>query len=277
MYSGLTCAFVERVSRLVIQLISMETTAQKIKDLRALVSLLVSASEDVIDAWQTKDRSSAKVSLPGASSEIPSHELYNARRTILGAIGQITDLVQEPRSRCMELCTQHLETRAFHIAVEKRIPDLLKDAVGGEGVDLESLSLSTGIQAQKLGEVGLTSSSGILDNNLHVGRVLRALCSVSVFKEVRLGYFTNNNTSACLVGNENLRAWIVAMCVHRSLTNIVPLASAHHECLQELGCVCRHRFTSYCLIRPRQNALLFRCRYSLQPSVQDLTFSMGMA
>lgn len=133
----------------------MESLAEKIQDLRALVSLLVSASEDIIEAWQTTDSPLDVSSIPSDSSDLPSHKLYDARRTILGAIGQIVDHVQEPRSRCMELASQHLEARAFHIAVEKRIPDLLNNATSTDrGVSLETLSTETGIQAKKLGEPG---------------------------------------------------------------------------------------------------------------------------
>lgn len=131
----------------------MGSIAEKIQDLRALVSLLVSASEDIIEAWQTTDTPSSVSSAPSDSSDLPSNKLYNARRIVLGAIGQIVDHIQEPRSRCMELASQHLEARAFHIAVEKRIPDLLKNAVDGEGIELKTLSTETGIQVQKLGEL----------------------------------------------------------------------------------------------------------------------------
>lgn len=133
----------------------MESLAEKIQDLRSLVSLLVSASEDIIEAWQTTDSPFNVSSTPSDSSDLPSQKFYDARRTVLGAIGQIVDHVQEPRSRCMELAAQHLEARAFHIAVEKRIPDLLNNATSADGgVSLETLSKETGIQAQKLGALG---------------------------------------------------------------------------------------------------------------------------
>ena len=128
----------------------MSSVAERVRTLRALVRMLAAASEEVIQAWEREER---EFTAPKNTiySKVPSHELYNARRTVIGAAGMAIDLVQDPAVRCMETCGQYLESRALHIAVEKGIPDLLAQAAPGEGVSLEQLSKSTGIKAQKLG------------------------------------------------------------------------------------------------------------------------------
>ncbi|TFY67302.1 hypothetical protein EVG20_g3987 [Dentipellis fragilis] len=175
----------------------MSTTSAKSEQLRSLIRLLADASESVIQSWEaeeatsTQEQSSEKVYLQG--SPLPSKELFEARRTVVGAVGMVMDLVQEPQSRLMEICSQYYEARALHIAVEKRVADLLADADPTQGVPLLDLSHQTGIKEQKL------------------GRVLRCLCTVHVFVEVRPDHFANSLTSKSLIGNDFLRAWIMSM------------------------------------------------------------------
>jgi hypothetical protein len=46
-----------------------------------------------------------------------------------------------------------------------------------------------------------------------VGRILRCLCSIHIFQEVRENVYANNRISAALVGNEPLRAYILMLYV----------------------------------------------------------------
>lgn len=172
----------------------MSTVQERADTLRALVRTLADASETIIAEWEREASApSAPPATPSIASSVPSHALFEARRTAIGAAGMLAALVQDPRTRAMELCAQYLEARAWHIAVEKRVPDVLAQAKPGEGVSLERLGKATGINEQKL------------------ARIMRCLCSLHAFTEVRPGYFANTYMSECLVGNEELSAWIISM------------------------------------------------------------------
>jgi hypothetical protein len=64
-----------------------------------------------------------------------------------------------------------------------------------------------------------------------IGRLMRTLCSIHVFDEVAPDVYTNNQTSAALVNNEPLRAYILLLFVpspspasSSNSTNILPTA-----------------------------------------------------
>lgn len=42
-------------------------------------------------------------------------------------------------------------------------------------------------------------------------RIMRCLCSIHIFKELKDNIFANNNVSAALIHNEPLRAYIVML------------------------------------------------------------------
>jgi hypothetical protein len=44
-----------------------------------------------------------------------------------------------------------------------------------------------------------------------LGRLMRCLCSIHIFDEVRPNVFANNSISAALVNNEPLRAYIAML------------------------------------------------------------------
>lgn len=48
---------------------------------------------------------------------------------------------------------------------------------------------------------------------MFTGRVLRLLCDLGVFTEVRDGVFANNSLSAGLAGDENFRAFVITLYV----------------------------------------------------------------
>lgn len=54
--------------------------------------------------------------------------------------------------------------------------------------------------------------------NMCLGRIMRALCSVHVFEEVAQDTYANSYTSAALVNNEPLRAYILLLYVSLSLS-----------------------------------------------------------
>ncbi|KAF2821202.1 O-methyltransferase A [Ophiobolus disseminans] len=125
-----------------------------------------------------------------SQGDLPSKPLFDAQRALLSAAGKLTELVSQPSIRILEVSSQYFEARCLHIIADKRVPDILAEA-GHDGVHVNEIAKSVGIEAQKL------------------SRVLRCLCSIHVLDEVAPDTFANNKVSAALVGNEPLRAYIL--------------------------------------------------------------------
>ncbi|KZT12560.1 S-adenosyl-L-methionine-dependent methyltransferase [Laetiporus sulphureus 93-53] len=163
------------------------SASEKAVQLRSLVRMLTDASEVMIKEWEAQEESLAAIS----DASLPSPEMYEARRVITGAYGMVTDLVQEPASRLSEITCSFFTARALHIAVEARVADVIAEANPAEGMSAVAIGKRVGIDAQKL------------------TRVMRTLCTVHIFTEVKDGYFANNRTSQCLVGDQYLRCWLL--------------------------------------------------------------------
>ncbi|THH33191.1 hypothetical protein EUX98_g946 [Antrodiella citrinella] len=163
----------------------MISVKEKAQRLRAAVQLLAQSAELVIQEWEKEGHQPSHRELDGTS--IPSHELYNARRNALSAMGVCGELIQAPHVRLMEMSNQFYESRALHIAGDVRIADILEVGDHEKGMHIDELSRHTGINANKL------------------ARVLRTLCTSHVFREVSYDYFANNTISQALVKNESIR------------------------------------------------------------------------
>ncbi|CCM04641.1 uncharacterized protein FIBRA_06825 [Fibroporia radiculosa] len=161
-------------------------TTDKSRQLRSLIRLLTDAAEVVIREWDAP-----KVAPLNIGSQLPSQDMFEARRIILGACGMCADLVQDPLSRLSEITCGYIPARALHIAAQACLFDLLASADPVEGISIHEISCRTGINESKL------------------VRILRCLCSIHVFAEVKLNHFTNTPTSAAVVGNEPFRSWIL--------------------------------------------------------------------
>ncbi|KAL4995986.1 S-adenosyl-L-methionine-dependent methyltransferase [Aspergillus recurvatus] len=127
---------------------------------------------------------------PTAAKILPSHELFNAQRTLAAAVGKLTELVSEPGVRILETATQFQESRALYIAVERRIPDILAPHDRDGGLPIADISQRVSIEHRKL------------------SRILRYLCSIGIFRQTGRDTFANNGISAVLVSNEPLRAYV---------------------------------------------------------------------
>lgn len=120
------------------------------------VDLLSKAVNVIVLEWAKESElleGAAAAGPPTSAAQIlPSHELYDAQRTILAATGKLTELVQEPSVRILEVATQFQESRALYIAAERRVPDLLvaKDKAGG--TPLSEISNEAKIESRKLCE-----------------------------------------------------------------------------------------------------------------------------
>ncbi|KAI0958974.1 hypothetical protein AcV7_004641 [Taiwanofungus camphoratus] len=165
------------------------SVAEKAQRLRSLVKLLSDTSEVVIKEWEIAEQTASQTA--GPLPPLPSLELFNARRIVLGACGMCMDLVQEPQSRLMELANQFHSSRALHVAAERRLADVLSDADPQVGMSIQEISRKVNIDQGKL------------------ARVLRCLCTIHVFTEVKKDHFANSPTSAQLVNNDPLRCWLV--------------------------------------------------------------------
>ncbi|KFY04193.1 hypothetical protein V491_09437 [Pseudogymnoascus sp. VKM F-3775] len=158
------------------------------------VNLLSKAVNVIVSEWAKESELLEGAGAAGpptsATQILPSHELYDAQRTILAATGKLTELVQEPSVRILEVATQFQESRALYIAAERRIPDLLvaKDKTGG--TPLSEISDKAKIESRKL------------------SRILRYLTSIGIFKQTGPDTFANNTISKALVSNEPLRAYV---------------------------------------------------------------------
>jgi hypothetical protein len=84
-------------------------------------------------------------------SVIPSTQIYNLQQTLISATAMLSSLISDPRVRLIEISAQFTESRALHIVVEKRIPDLLAKS-GESGVHITAIGKSVGIEALKLGK-----------------------------------------------------------------------------------------------------------------------------
>lgn len=179
------------------------SAAEKAQKLRSLIRMLTDAADVVIAEWEAEEKALSSES----SSLLPSGALFDARRTIIGACGMCTDLVSEPQSRLMEIASKFYVSRALHVAAEARIADILADADPNEGMSIQQISQQVGIQERKLSE---WQRLLILRDFTEIAvRVLRCLCTIHVFVEVKSNHFANSHTSRCLVGNNPLRCWLL--------------------------------------------------------------------
>ncbi|KAI0928563.1 hypothetical protein AcW1_005768 [Taiwanofungus camphoratus] len=99
------------------------------------------------------------------------------------------DLVQAPASRLTDVACSFFPARALHIAIRARITDILANADPKEGLPVQEISEQVGVDEANL--------------------MLRCLCTIQIFNEVKNKNFVNSPTSQSLVNNEPLRCWIL--------------------------------------------------------------------
>ncbi|PWN52139.1 S-adenosyl-L-methionine-dependent methyltransferase [Violaceomyces palustris] len=119
---------------------------------------------------------------------LPSHELFQCRRTLLGALGMMSDLVLGPTEKLIKDTLSHHLTTAINIATRLNIADHLEKA-GPKGMT-----------SQELREVTGTNSDRIT-------KTLRFLSNNNLFSEVEEGRFANNRFSICLIDGSPLKSW----------------------------------------------------------------------
>ncbi|KAI0164271.1 putative O-methyltransferase [Hypoxylon sp. FL1284] len=159
---------------------SYEDVPSRAAALRQVVKLVQEASETLIAEWE----SPAPDAVPASEMNfaIPGRKAYDAQRQVIAALGSIEELVAEPQHRLVDFAELYFEVRALHIAMEH----------DGEvdGVPVQELAKATGLDQTKL------------------VRILRALTTQHIFREVAPGRFANNRISQALVDDEKLRAQV---------------------------------------------------------------------
>ncbi|MCJ1467792.1 hypothetical protein MMC07_006417 [Pseudocyphellaria aurata] len=181
----------------------MERRPKSVKDIEQLLQLtelIAVTGRQIIDEWSKESEERKDAVLPddgfSTSASLPSRELHEMQRTVKAAAGSLIELVEEPGHRLLEVTSQYFEARALHVAAERRIPDLLSSAL------VRNKDQSAGLSVKEIG-----NATGV--EPLKLSRLLRCLCSMHIFQEVKPDRFDNNTVSAVLVGNEPLRAAIL--------------------------------------------------------------------
>lgn len=106
----------------------------------------------IIAEWAKLPESSgsSQPSIDESEASLPSRELFEAQRTLIGATGKLVELVSSPASRLLEVSSQYNEARCLHIAAVLRIPDILAES-GDKGVSMKHIAERVGIETRKLG------------------------------------------------------------------------------------------------------------------------------
>lgn len=127
-------------------------TLQDAHQLLQLADITRNSINQIIAEWAKLPSSSPKEDNGADESEktLPSHELFEAQRTLIAATGKLTELVSDPSSRLLEVSSQYNEARCLHIAAVLKIPDFLSES-GNKGVSLEDVAKKVGIEKRKLG------------------------------------------------------------------------------------------------------------------------------
>ena len=122
-----------------------------------VVNLLEQAVKEIIEERETHTPQTHNAAAPRhQGAAIPSHRLFEARKTLLAAMGTLTELVHDPAIRLLELSSQYNESRCLHIAAGLRFADIFAAVEGGLGVEV--LSGKVGIEERKLGKLLFMSS-----------------------------------------------------------------------------------------------------------------------
>ncbi|KAI2625786.1 putative O-methyltransferase [Hypoxylon sp. NC1633] len=182
---------------------SYQDVSSRATALRQIVKLIQDSSETLISQWENPGPDAVPAS--DTSFAIPSHEAYDAQRTIIAALGSVEELVAEPHLRLVDFAELYFEVRALHVAIEHDIAIQLAKG-GAGGVSVEDLAKATGLEKGKL------------------SRILRALTSQHIFREVASGRFANNRISQALADDERLQAQVKCSSLGFAAASALPEA-----------------------------------------------------
>lgn len=122
----------------------------RVATLRSLIRLLNEASETVIREWEAED---AQVAIQDTltKAKVPSRELFDAQRTLVGACNMCIDIVDDPFNRIYDINLSVATSRALYIVIEAGIPDILDDVNAREGVSVSEISHRTTVNEADMG------------------------------------------------------------------------------------------------------------------------------
>ncbi|KAI0851309.1 putative O-methyltransferase [Daldinia vernicosa] len=182
---------------------SYDDVSSRATALRQVAKLIQDSSETLIAEWENP----APDAIPASETTfaIPGRKAYDAQRTVIAALGSIEELVAEPHLRLVDFAELYFEVRALHIAVEHNIAILL-DKGGPDGISVEDLAKSTGLEKNKL------------------ARILRVLATQHIFREVAPGKFANNRISQALANDEKLLGQVKSSSLGFAAASALPEA-----------------------------------------------------
>ncbi|KEZ41175.1 hypothetical protein SAPIO_CDS7255 [Scedosporium apiospermum] len=161
-----------------------------VSPLRELGRTIQAGIEEYI-AELEKATSGSSSAPKGRQSPIPPHSVFEAQKFLINATGRLNSVLLSPKEQLVLLSAQHLEARALHIIAAADVAGIIERQGAGRGMSIRDLARETGLEEGKL------------------GRLLRLLCDLGIFKEVRGDVFANNDTSVLLARDENFKAWVM--------------------------------------------------------------------
>lgn len=127
------------------------------------VDLIAAATKTIINEWALESdpgkpapSQSSTSAVPASSSiSLPSDTLYTAQRTVLAAVGKLTELVSEPNMRLLEVSSCYWEARCLHVAAERQIPDFIERETkkANRAVEIKDIADATKIEVGKLSKL----------------------------------------------------------------------------------------------------------------------------
>ncbi|KAK6193174.1 hypothetical protein LQW54_012727 [Pestalotiopsis sp. IQ-011] len=133
-------------------------------------------------------------------------------KTVLAALAHVESLVTEPHRLLVDMSTSYLTSRALHIAADHDIAGIIARAGEVDGLHIGELARLAVVDQDKL------------------CRIMRALASQHVFREVTRERFANNHVSAALAGDTAFRAHIMMKGrVHYAASDYLPSVLKGHD------------------------------------------------
>ncbi|KZT40429.1 S-adenosyl-L-methionine-dependent methyltransferase [Sistotremastrum suecicum HHB10207 ss-3] len=124
----------------------------------------------------------------------PPRSYWDARKTLLGALGMMAAVVQNPQERVMTDTLLYHRPAALSFVTKVGIADIIARLEGGlsssRGVHIEHIAHETGLSAAK------------------IAITMRYLCSHHIFEEVAPDHFSNNRLSATLLEGELTKGFV---------------------------------------------------------------------
>ncbi|KAF8581475.1 S-adenosyl-L-methionine-dependent methyltransferase [Ramaria rubella] len=153
--------------------------------LTSLLDLITSSTHEIQSELDIADLPEPWIDIPALhpwDKETPSKKYWDARKTLISALGMMTAIVQNPTERLIGDVWAYHHPAALNFVVNAHIPDILAASCIDErvGLPIHEISRLAGTHVAK------------------TERVLRFLCIHHIFQETAPAVFANNKVSTCL-------------------------------------------------------------------------------